>query len=96
MVTRKGGNRRGTRYFMSKSSDLKGKISLRRFLQTFKPGDKVALKAESSVHQGLYFKRFHGKICVVSKQRGFSYEVQLKDGSKTKTLIVHPVHMRKI
>lgn len=81
---------------MIKPSNKKGKISLRNFLQELEVGDKVVLKAESAYHKGLYFKRFHGRIVDVTRKQGFCYEVQLKDGSKTKKFIVHPVHLKKV
>jgi large subunit ribosomal protein L21e len=96
MVTRKGGNRHGTRQTMRKTQGTHGKFSLRRYLQILNAGDKVSLVAESSVHKGLYFKRFHGKVANVVSKKGFCYEVELKDGNKLKTLIVHPVHLVKI
>ena len=96
MVTRKGGNRRNTRYITRKTQGTHGKFSLRRYLQQLKPEEKVSLVAESSVHKGQYFKRFHGKIATVLRRRGFCYEVKLKDQGKEKTLIVHPVHLKKL
>ena len=96
MVTRIGGNRRGTRQMMRKRQGMHGKISLRTYLQTLEVGDKVALVAESSVHKGIYFKRFHGKIATVTKKQGFCYEVSFKEGSKAKKIFVHPVHLKKI
>lgn len=96
MVTRKGGNRHGTRQIMRKREGTHGKFSLRRYLQILKIGDKVSLVAESSIHKGLYYKRHHGKVATVLNKQGFCYEVELKDGNKTKTLIVHPVHLVKL
>lgn len=95
MVTRIGGTRRGTRYMFRKQAGTAGKVSLRNFLQQFELGDKIVLKADSSINKGIYYGRFHGKIATVTRKRGFCYEVQLKDGSKLKTIIVHPVHMKK-
>lgn len=95
MVQRKGGIRK-TRSRRLKSASTKGKISLRKFLQELSVGDKVVLKAESSYHKGQYFKRYHGRIADVTGKRGFCYTVQIKDGSKTKTFIVHPVHLQKV
>ena len=96
MVRRMGGVRRKTRSKMIKPSYKKGKISLRNFLQELSLGEKVVLKAESAYQKGMYFKRFHGKIATVTGKRGWCYEVQLKDGSKVKTFIVHPVHLKKV
>ena len=65
-------------------------------LQEFKIGDKVALKADSGVQKGMYFPRFHGKAGVVKGKKGKCYEVMIKDIGKEKTLIVHPVHLRRL
>ncbi len=96
MVTRIGGQRRKTRSLMSKQRKTRGKISLRKYLQVLEPGTKVALKAEPSVQSGMYFRRFHGKVGVVSKKLGTCYEVLIKDGDKQKALIVHPVHLQQV
>lgn len=96
MVQRKGGNRSGTRQIMRKKQGTHGKFSLRRYLQILSAGEKVALVAESSIHKGLYFKRFHGRVATVKGRRGFCYEVEIKDGNKEKTLIVHPVHLKRL
>lgn len=96
MVQRKGGSRRGTRQILRKREGAHGKLSHRKYLQTFENGDKVVFAAESSVHSGMYNKKFHSKIGVVEEKKGFCYEVSVKDGSKTKTIITHPVHLKKI
>ena len=93
MVKRIGGMRRKTRNKFKKDIQDKGKISITRYLQTFEEGDKVILKAEPSVHEGLYFPKFHGKSGTIGKRRGRCYEVFVKDHDKEKKLIVHPVHL---
>ena len=62
MVTRIGSFRRKTRSKLSKKAKTKGKISLSSYFQSFKQGDKVALKAEPAVQKGMYFPRQYGKI----------------------------------
>lgn len=94
MVDRVGGFRRKTRYKMRKNVRQRGKVSLRRFLQSFDVGDVVKLAAEPAYQKGMYFPRFYGKVGVVSKKVGTCYEVTIKDG-KGKTVVVHPVHLRK-
>ena len=95
MVDRVGGFRRKTRYKMQKNVRAKGKISLRKYLQTFEVGDKVQLGAEPAVQKGMYFPRFYGKRGIVSKKVGTCYEVVIKDFTKEKTVVVHPVHLTK-
>ena len=96
MVDRVGGFRRKTRYKFRKNVRNRGKLSQRRFFQTFDAGEKVRLEAESSYQDGMYFPRFHGKVGIVGKRVGRCYEVKIKDFSKEKTLIIHPVHLVKL
>ena len=62
----------------------------------FKVGDHVAIVIDPSVHIGMPFNRFHGRIGNITGVRGTSYLVGIKDGSKTKTIITHPVHLKKV
>jgi ribosomal protein L21E len=49
-----GSLRRKTRHKLSKTQRTKGKISLTKYFQKFKQGDKVVLKAEPAVQKGMY------------------------------------------
>jgi len=93
MVKRIGGLRRKTRYKFRKEKRRKGKISVTRYLQTFKSGDRIYLGVESAVQKGMYHPRFMGKTGIIKGKRGKCYEVTINDLGKEKTLIVHPVHM---
>ena len=94
MAKRVGGFRRKTRSKLKRAE--KGKILIRRFIQKFEEGQKVLLNADSSVQKGMYFPRFHSKVGEIKGKKGKCYEVAIKDGKKNKTLIVHPVHLRKV
>jgi len=96
MAKRIGGARRKTRGKLSKSIKKKGKISIKKYLQRFNPGDKVSLGAEPSIHKGTYHRRFYSKIATIKEKKGTCYEVQITDGGKIKTIIVHPVHLTKV
>lgn len=95
-MKRIGGNRRKTRSKLKKRARTKGKISLTRYLQVLKIGERVCLKGEPAIQKGFYFRRFHGKHGVVKNKKGTCYEVLIKDKNKEKTIIVHPVHLRKV
>lgn len=95
MVTRKGGIRRKTRYKFRKEKRDRGKISLTRYLQTFKLGDRVYLDIEPAVQKGAYHPRFMGKSGIVKGTKGKCYEVLVNDLGKEKTLVVHPVHLKR-
>ncbi len=95
-MNRKGGPRRKSRQKMSKKANKKGKINIRGFLQTFKEGDKVQLVADSSYQRGMFPLRFYGKNGIVKSKQGRSYYVTINDQNKEKSLIVHPIHLKKI
>jgi len=95
MVMRIGGMRRKTRYKLKKELRQKGKLSLRRYFQAFETGDKVYLSAEPAVQKGMYHPRFFGKAGTVCGKRGNCYQVAITDGDKDKTLLVHPVHLKR-
>jgi len=94
-MQRVGGFRRKTRRKLSKKVRQKGKFSLRRFFQRLSEGDRVYLVAEPSVQKGMYFPRFHGKSGIIDGKQGSNYFVKIKDGSKEKRVLVHPVHLKK-
>lgn len=96
MTKRIGGFRRKTRHKLTKKAKYKGKISLRKYFQSFEAGDKVLLKAEPAIHKGMYNPRYHSKIGTVISRTGKCYKLEIKDKNKTKTLIVHPVHLRRL
>jgi len=90
-----GGMRRKTRHLSKKPRGTKGRLSLRRYLQLFKIGERVNLSIEPSVQKGLYHLAFYGRSGIVKGKKGRCYEVSIKDGGKEKTLIVHPVHLKR-
>lgn len=91
-----GSSRRKSRHKLKKNIRVKGKISISKFMQDFKPGDKVSLKTEPGFQKGLFFHRFHGKVGTVESKRGSSYVVKVNDLGKDKTLVVHPVHLVRL
>jgi len=95
MANKIGGLRRKSRFKFKKERRRKGKISVSRFMQTFKTGQKVHLSVEPSLHKGVYHPRFIGKTGTVLGLRGKCYEVMVNDKGKEKLLIVHPVHLKE-
>jgi large subunit ribosomal protein L21e len=90
-----GGYRRRTRDKLSKSPREKGKISLTRYFQIYKIGDKVKLNLESSITKGKFCPRYNGKVGVVVGSEGECYKVKIRDIHKEKVILVHPIHIRK-
>ena len=95
LVKRIGSFRRKTRHKLSKKTRTKGKINLSKYFQTFKTGEKVVLKAEPAVQKGMYRPVFHGKAGIIKEKAGKCYKVLINDHKKQKTIIVHPIHLKK-
>ncbi len=95
MVKRIGGIRRKTRYKFRKEKRSKGKINITKYLQLFNAGDRVYLHTEPAVQKGMYHPRFMGKTGVIKGKRGKCYEVMINDLGKDKTLVIHPIHLKK-
>ncbi len=95
MVQRTGSLRRKTRHKLKKNVRTHGKLSIRNYLQSFEKKDKVALVAEPSVQSGMHHPRFQGRIGVIMGKQGDCYQVQIIDGKTPKTLVVHPIHLRR-
>ena len=96
MTTRMDGFRKRTRSKFTKERCDKGKISIRYFLQKFDVGDKVSLTVEPGYQRGMYRPKFMGKFGTILASKGNCYKVEINDFKKKKTLIVHPIHMRKV
>ncbi len=96
MVTRRGSRIRKSRKKLTIPLRKKGKLPITKYLAKFEDNSKVILKRAASVQKGIYHMRFHGKVGVVEGKQGMCYKVTIRDGSKQKTLIVHPVHLKKM
>jgi large subunit ribosomal protein L21e len=73
----------------------KGKLSLSQFFQSFNKGDSVAIVQELSQIFG-YKKRIQGRTGKIVAKRGSAYEVAIKEGNKPKTLLLRPIHLKKL
>lgn len=93
MAKRTGGFRRKSRYKLQRNPRQKGKLNFKRYLEEYKPGDKVLLRPDSIVQKGICDPRFIGRVGVISKKQGACYEIIIREKTKTKKLIIHPIHM---
>ena len=73
----------------------KGKLRLSSYFKSFDDGDNVALVIDAGVRASLP-KRLQGFSGKVVGTRGNYKIVEIKDGNKMKTFIVHPIHLRKL
>jgi large subunit ribosomal protein L21e len=73
----------------------KGKFSLMKFFQRFKPGDSVAVVRNLGFKFG-YSKRLQGRTGKVLEKRGSAYYVEVNDLNKPKRYSIKPIHLKKI
>ena len=73
----------------------KGKLRLSSYFKKIEDGASVALVTDAGVRMS-YPKRLKGMSGKVLESRGKFKVVEIKDGNKAKTFIVHPVHLRKL
>ena len=90
------GSRARSRKKMRKKVRERGMAPIRRYLAKFEVGEKASIVIDPSVHHGFPHHRFHGYTGEIVGMQGHAYKVRIRDGKKYKTLIVHPVHLRKV
>lgn len=95
MVKRIGGMRRKSRYKFKRDRRQKGKLSLRKYLEEYKAGDKVVLDPDSIVQKGIFEHKWIGRSGIVSKKLGNCYEVIIYEKGNEKKLIIHPIHLKR-
>ena len=71
----------------------KGKLRLSRYFKKIDDGAKVAIVTDVGV-RAAFPKRIKGMSGKVLESRGKFKLVQIKDGNKLKTFIIHPVHLK--
>ena len=73
----------------------KGKIKLSDYFKKFKEGDRIAIVKDLSARIA-FPERICGKSGQIKGFRGTYCLIELKDGNKTKTFIIHPIHLRRL
>ena len=96
MVTRSHGPQQNTRNKLKKKPRDKGKVSIAKHLQSFKPGERVMIKVEPSYKKNIIHRRFMRKPGTIIEKRGHAYRVRVKDLNKEKDVFVLPIHLKKI
>jgi len=73
----------------------RGKLSLSRYFQELKEGDKISIVREKSIAMSLP-TRLQGRTGVVVGKRGRNYMLKIKDQEKEKKFLIAPIHLKKI
>ena len=78
-----------------KKIKTRGKLSLSRYFQNLKEGDRVSIAREPSVASS-FPKRMQGRTGTVENRRGRTYMVKIKDHEKEKRYLIAPIHLKKM
>jgi large subunit ribosomal protein L21e len=92
-MTKSKGYRTKTRTLLKKNPRERGKTSLSKLLYEYKPGEKVLVRIDSSIHKGMPHRRYHGKVAVIANRKGHAYTIKVKQGKAIKEIIVRPEHL---
>lgn len=65
------------------------------YLQDFKPGEKVVIRLNPSVHKGAPHRRYHGKIGEIVERRGRAYVVKVRLGESNRIITLLPDHLAR-
>jgi len=83
------GKRANTRYLFKGT-----KLSVETLLKEYKIGDKVVIHPNGRYHSGLPFRRFAGKVAVITEKRGRCFLVHIaKEG---KDVVIGKAHIKLI
>ena len=94
MVKHSRGYRTRTRALLRKRPRERGLQGLSRLLINYEVGEKVVIDINPSVVKGQPHKRFHGKVGTIVGKRGRAYVIKIVVGSKEKTIISRPEHIK--
>ncbi|MFQ6064502.1 MAG: 50S ribosomal protein L21e [Candidatus Bathyarchaeia archaeon] len=90
------GYRAKTRSLLRRKPRERGKTGLSKILHEYKPGDKVVIKINPSVHKGMPHRRYHGRMGIVTEKKGRAYIVEVREGDATKEIITRPEHLKSM
>lgn len=69
-------------------------LTVNKLLQEFDSGSKVVIDTDPSVHSGMPFRRYHGKIGKVLGKQGNAFKVEVSSKTTKKELVLHPAHLK--
>ena len=94
MAKRSKGFRNRTRSKLRQNVRQRGRPPVTHSLRSFDDGTKVAISINPAIHAAMPHPRYAGLTGTVIGRRGKAFEVSIRDGGKTRMLIVGPEHLK--
>ena len=75
----------------------RGKVDIKKALQSFEIGDKIIVDPDSRVQRNLPQRSFFGSVGKIVDKKGKAYTVEVKQqGKNLKRIDLLPVHMKRL
>ena len=75
----------------------RGKVNIKKALQSFEVGDKVIIDPDSRIQRNLPQRSFFGSVGKIIEKKGKAYTVEVKQqGKSLKRIDLLPVHMKRL
>lgn len=72
-----------------------GKLKLSKYFRKINDGENVGVIMDCGVRAS-FPRRLRGASGKITGSRGKFKLIEIKDGNKLKTFIIHPIHLRKL
>jgi len=93
-VRKPKGLRADSRSLLRRKPRERGKIGLSTVLHEYKPGEKIVIELNPSIHKGMPHRRYQGKVGDIVGRRGRAYAVNITEGNVIKKILVLPEHLK--
>jgi large subunit ribosomal protein L21e len=94
-ITGRGAHKRSRRRLALRAGE-RGKIDLKKHLQSFEVGEKVLIDPSPYNPRNIPHRRFFGINGVVIERKGRAYTVEVIQGTMPKRVDLLPIHLRKL
>lgn len=94
-ITGRGAHKRSRRRLSLRRKD-RGKINLKKALQSFNTGERVLIDPSPYVQKNIPHRRFFGISGTIVQRKGKAYTVEVLQGTMSKTVDLLPVHLKKL
>ncbi|EEZ92788.1 MAG: Ribosomal protein L21e [Candidatus Parvarchaeum acidiphilum ARMAN-4] len=75
----------------------RGKVNIKKALQSFEVGDKVIIDPDSRIQRNLPQRSFFGSVGKIIEKKGKAYTVEVKQqGKSLKRIDLLPVHIKRL